>query len=253
MKAPTNESRPTGASGFSRLAMVSLVASNLVPLGGVLLAGWRTFPILLLFSLENIVIGFYNVLRMHKSPCDVAKLRQTSVGIHDKRGLIVFFCMHYGAFVLSHLLFVVIIFGVVFSGPEAGSGPTAMVETEWGSVHPGFFELIKEDWAGIGLALLVLFASHGISYWKNFLGRAEYKRVTANDLMMRPYGRMVVMHVTIILGGWAVGAAGTPVAALAVLVVLKIGLDLIGHLRERKRFRKADRPENQSTSEHVNE
>ena len=99
--------------------------------------------------------------------------------------------------------------------------------------------------------MLGLFASHGISYWKNFLEGAEYKRVTANDLMMRPYGRMVVMHVTIILGGWAVGAAGTPVAALAVLVVLKIGMDLIGHLRERKRFRKprpAGKPVNELTS-----
>ncbi len=239
MNGPTNESRPTGASGFSRLATVSLVASNLVPLGGVLLAGWGTFPILLLFSLENIVIGFYNVLRMRKSSCDLAKLRQTSTGIHNKHGLIVFFCMHYGGFVLGHLLFVVIIFGVVFSGPEAGSGPTEMVETTWGSVHPGFFRLVKEDWAGIGLALLGLFASHGVSYWKNFLGRAEYKRVTTNDLVMHLYGRIVIMHVTILLGAWAVGAAGTRVAALAILVVLKIGLDLIGHLRERKRFRKA--------------
>ena len=83
MNGPTNESPLTGASGFSRLAMVSLVASNLLPLGGVLLAGWGTFPILLLFSLENIVIGFYNVLRMRKSPCDLAKLRQTSKGIHN--------------------------------------------------------------------------------------------------------------------------------------------------------------------------
>ena len=252
INAPTNENRLTGGSGFSRLAVVSLVASNLLPLGGVLLAGWETFPILLLFCLENIVIGFYNVLRMCKSPCDLAKLRQTSTGIDNKHGLIVFFCVHYGAFVLGHLLFVVIIFGVVFSGPDVGSGQTVMVETAWGSFHPGFLELVKEDWAGIGLALLGLFASHGISYWKNFLEGEEYKRITANDLMMRPYGRMVVMHVTIILGGFAVGATGSHVAALTVLVVLKIGLDLIAHLKERKKFRKAqpggDKPAGEETN-----
>src|SRR5437764_13367701 len=50
--------------------------------------------------------------------------------------------------------------------------------------------------------------------------------------MTRPYGRVMVLHVVILGGGFLVQALGAPVAAIAMLVVLKTGLDLVGHLRE---------------------
>ena len=80
--------------GFPSVSVAALVVANLVPLFGVALLGWRLFPILLLYSLENAVIGFYNILRMIKAPCDLKELEDTSEGIHSKAGLIVFFCMH---------------------------------------------------------------------------------------------------------------------------------------------------------------
>jgi hypothetical protein len=45
----------------------------------------------------------------------------------------------------------------------------------------------------------------------------------------------VALHVTILGGGFLIVFLGTPVAALAVLVVAKIILDLRLHLRERER------------------
>ena len=50
--------------------------------------------------------------------------------------------------------------------------------------------------------------------------------------MRAPYGRIVVLHVAIILGGFAVMALGEPVALLVVLVLLKLALDIKLHLRE---------------------
>jgi hypothetical protein len=43
---------------------------------------------------------------------------------------------------------------------------------------------------------------------------------------------VMVLHVVILGGGFLVQAVGAPVAAVAVLVLLKTGLDLVGHLRE---------------------
>ena len=41
-----------------------LVAANLVPLAGVLFFGWSVFSTLLLFWVENVIVGAFNVLRM---------------------------------------------------------------------------------------------------------------------------------------------------------------------------------------------
>jgi hypothetical protein len=50
--------------------------------------------------------------------------------------------------------------------------------------------------------------------------------------MGQPYARVVVLHLTIIGGGFLVMALGAPVLGLLLLVVLKIGVDLAAHLRE---------------------
>lgn len=142
----------------------------------------------------------------------------------------------------GHLLFVVIFLGVL-SHPngDSGAGATSPASPNGVYLHPGFYELLKEDWRGIGIAFLALWVSHGISYLKNFIQAGEYKRVTAKSLFVRPYGRVAVMHLTILLGAVAVMGLGMHVAPLALLVVLKIIVDLIAHLWERKKFQKAQR------------
>jgi hypothetical protein len=64
--------------------------------------------------------------------------------------------------------------------------------------------------------------------------------------MMAPYGRVVVLHLTILFGGIAIAATGATVVALVLLVVLKAILDLGFHLGEHSRLRAAppgDQPE----------
>jgi len=51
-------------------------------------------------------------------------------------------------------------------------------------------------------------------------------------LMFRPYGRVMVLHVVILVGGFLVTKLGSPLIPLALVVVLKTGLDLSGHRGE---------------------
>ena len=232
--------RPADVVRLVRPSTIVLVASNLIPLYGVLFAGWQAFPIMLLFSLENIVIGFYNVLRMRLAPCDLAELKSQSKGINSKRGLIAFFCVHYGIFVFGHLLFVVVIFGLVMSSANEPSTVTAPSGLSDGANADFHFEgLPKEAWLGIGAAFVGLWISHGVSFVYNFVKAGEYKRVTANKLFIRPYGRLLAMHATIIFGGFLAVFTGTSITALAMLVVLKLIVDLFAHLSERKKFLEA--------------
>lgn len=53
--------------------------------------------------------------------------------------------------------------------------------------------------------------------------------------MVEPYRRVVVLHVTIVLGAIGVAVVGAPVGALVVMVLAKTALDLRGHWREHDR------------------
>ena len=52
--------------------------------------------------------------------------------------------------------------------------------------------------------------------------------------MTQPYGRLVIMHLTILLGAFVSIFLGTPLGSLLVLVVLKTALDLAFHLRQHR-------------------
>ena len=50
--------------------------------------------------------------------------------------------------------------------------------------------------------------------------------------MVQPYGRVVVLHLAIILGGMAAMALGSPMCSLIVLLALKVALDFRAHVKE---------------------
>ncbi len=81
---------------------------------------------------------------------------------------------------------------------------------------------------------VALFVSHGVSFLVNFLGNREYERTTVVAEQDAPWNRVVLMHMTIIFGGWVVMVAHAPVGGLVVLGLLKIVADLHGHLRQRR-------------------
>jgi hypothetical protein len=89
---------------------------------------------------------------------------------------------------------------------------------------------------GIKYALLGLALSHVISLVVNYIVRGEYRRVGVQELMFRPYGRIVVLHLTIIFGGMLLMFTGLKGAAIALLVALKLGMDLKAHLKEREKL-----------------
>ena len=189
-----------------------LVAANLVPLAGVLWWDWSVFALLVLGWMENVVIGVLFVLRMLcADPLDPALWL-------GKLFLIPFFCVHYGMFTAVHGLFVFSIFG----GDNA-----AMQKLE--PVRAAVRAAERYDlWLPIG----VLVASHAFSFFWNYLFRGEFRRAQLTRLMAKPYGRVVVLHVAIIVGGFGVALLGSPLWALVLLVVLKTALDYRAHLKE---------------------
>jgi len=195
-----------------RASTLALLTANLMPLFGVLALGWSVAPIMVFYWSENLVVGFFNVLKMRLAQGSVANsntsLNGRPVRETDRGAMILFFVAHYGIFTLVHGAFVMTLFAARWRG--------------------AFSEL--------GLALLFLTVSHGVSYKRNFINRGEYRNVAFTRLFWQPYQRVIIMHITILAGGAWAQAKGSPVYALLVLVMLKTAIDLSLHLLERRKF-----------------
>ena len=189
-----------------------LIGANAVPLLGVIFLHWTVYSILLLYWSENVVVGAFNIVRMA-----VAEPRDITANA-SKLFLIPFFTVHYGMFTFVHGMFVLALFGP--GGPSMS--PAAL--------------LAAVRAAGIGYGVLAIALSHGFSLVHNYLGSGEFKRTSPSALMAQPYARVVVLHLTILAGGFLAKAAGAPVAALVVLIALKTGIDLRAHLAERRKL-----------------
>lgn len=216
--------------GSTVLSGLVLVAVNAIPLIGVAFWGWSLMLILVLYWLESGVVGVLNVFKIARAegglgepPVTVDGSRVTIrlsglTNAFGKGALIGFFVMHYGIFWAVHGVFVFLL--PLFAGIST-PGATPMD-----------FGPLPLD--GLLLSFTLLAASHVVSFFTNFLGRGEYRRVTPQGQMMSVYGRVAVLHVTIIAGAFVVGVFGTPFAALVLLVGLKTAIDLVLHLREHR-------------------
>ena len=88
----------------------------------------------------------------------------------------------------------------------------------------------------LGFAVLALFISHAISFAMNYVGKGEYKQAKLKELMVQPYSRVVILHITIVIGAFLVMISNAPTYILVILVLLKIFIDVKTHVREHKKY-----------------
>ena len=86
------------------LSLLALIGANLIPLGGVFFFGWGVTFIVLLYWIENLIAGFYNILKIA-----ILKTDQATDNL-QKLFIIPFFCVHYGGFCAGHGFFLTVFF-----------------------------------------------------------------------------------------------------------------------------------------------
>jgi hypothetical protein len=216
-----------------------LVAFNLIPLAGVLWWGWNVATLLILYWVENGIVGLSNVpkiLLAEASPTIGPLTIRLSGGVQaaSQVATAAFFVFHYGLFWFVHGVFVWTL-PLFFAArtepfdPLVGEiGPIGPIGLQVGSAGPN---LSAVTYGAIGLAI-----SHGVSFVINYLGRQEYRWISPQAQAMAPYGRLLILHVTIIVGAIVSLAVGSPVGAVLVLVLLKTAVDLAFHRREHSRI-----------------
>jgi hypothetical protein len=196
-------------------SVLVLILANLVPLIGVLFWGWDLLSLMLLYWMETGIIGVFAILHM------------AIVARWWALYLVPFFVVHFGGFMTGHLLFLLAMFG------------SGQVTNDLEQLP----EILRAEVTQRGLwpAFAALGVSHGVSFVLNVLRKPKPvpdRHGAAPDtphpqsLMLAPYGRVIVMHVTIIFGAMIAHALGSKAGAFALLVVLKIIVDVAAHVRK---------------------
>ncbi len=186
---------------YDLIDLAVVVSVNLVPLVGVLFWGWSLGAVVVLYWIENAVIGLTNVPKL------ILASRSDGEDDADDAGSVMlvffvpFFLFHYGMFWTVHGVFVFVLF--VPSIPE-----------------------LLALWDTLLLAVVSLVVQHAVGFYREFYRKRRYLDRAVGDQLTNPYGRVVVLHVAIIGGGFVIAAAGTPLGGLVLLVVLKTGYDL---------------------------
>jgi hypothetical protein len=212
-------SRPTAAATVSgpslpnvpsRSAALLLLVSNLIPVAGVLLWGWDTFTILMLYWLETLAIAFWTLLRVLFA-FDASS--NIILALLSRLFMFGFFLIHSGGFMAGHFLFL-----WTYFGGEAGrtiATPQDFIQT-----------MILGQ--GLWLPLAVSFIGRGIAFVFDMLAQfrdtaREYRG--EGPLVGGLYLRIVIMHVVILAGAILAQKIGT-IAPLLLLVAIKTAVDL---------------------------
>lgn len=196
------------------LALFDLAVS-LLPIVGILAFGWGATPLVALYWLENLVIGAVNVLRM-------LTIGITHLGhLAGALFLSAFFTVHYGGFCYGHGVFL----------QSFADTTSNIVESPMGLV----------DWAlgsGQGMVLFVgaILTANLVFYVADFLLKDEFRDAKPIQLMFSPYGRIVSLHVAIIIGGGLTLALGEPLLGVLLLLVIRILFGVVFNILRRLRL-----------------
>lgn len=219
--------RMTVIAKFFYPSTLILIAANLVPLAGIFFWDWDAFLLLMLYWMETAIFGFWTILAIGISP-------HQAVGPTAKKTspwfLVLFFIAHSGIFMGVHFMFL----WALFSGDWAASvhGPIEFIR-----------KVVIET--GLWIPLAALFISRGVSTLLPLLNLrilpawlvpkpvhvSDNNPFSGQRLLGGFYTRIIIMHVTLIIGG-AIAAGLGSAGALALLVALKIAIDLKLHLND---------------------
>ncbi len=166
-----------------------LILVNLLPLFGVWFLGWEARQMFLIYCVETIILGLFNILRM------------SIAGFYRKRDVwhtgnpgkpvilpawffILFFIIHYGFFVFVQVN--------IFAGASG-----------WGNYGMGFgffraIPALLTDYSR--LVLYIFIAIYGLKMMADFIATGAYKSLTMGRLMFQPYMRIFVQQFVVIAG-----------------------------------------------------
>lgn len=198
---------------FRKPSVIVLLIANLVPVFGVVFFEWTFASVLYLYFFEIIIVGFYGVLHLWMAP-----LKRFDTGEIEPR--------YSRRLVLKRIVFTCT-FAVVF-----GAGLLCI-----GGFLSIVFPLFESDLKQLMPAIAALFVSHGVSYYLNFLGKAEYQYMSAREIFVKPFQRMMLPYMILAIISYPLlHLILNDVGPVLLFVFFKIVVDLNLHIWEHRTF-----------------
>jgi len=191
------------AARLAGVRFLFVILINLVPVAGVVFLGWNAGAILILYWIENVIIGLLTLPRILTAQGAVP--RREGGKRESRAGLGCFFVIHYGVFTLVHGVFTL----VVVAG---------FVTEDQTQVWPD---------GGLGWAIAATAILHAIAFFRDWIQARKWRTASPTFEMFRPYGRIFVLHITVLLSAWGMAELAAPTWSVLILCLLKAVLELI--------------------------
>lgn len=196
----------------------AILAVDLFPIFAVLTMGWGAAPLVFLYWLENLIIGVVTLARMIATSA-----KDGPAGLAIMGFLGPFFIVHCGLFCFVHGVFVSV-FASLSEGADGSPGFPSPVSLIDQALSSG---------ANMTLFVVTIIALQAFLFVQDFLGRGEYRNAEVQTEMMAPYGRIIVLHIGIFAGAFAMIALGEPMIGILALILLRAlwGVVMSAHRR----------------------
>lgn len=167
-----------------------LILANLLPLYGVWFEGWDPKQMFLVYCLETIIIGGYNVIKMFIVTLEKKKDVWENLGggknLVTGWFFILFFIVHYGFFVFIQT--------AIFAGVSGLSADGAFSPFTFLS---RIFSYLNIDAKSV---LYIFIAMYGFRMLFDFILSGKYRQASLGLLMFQPYVRIFIQQFVVILG-----------------------------------------------------
>ena len=173
----------------------------------------RVSPLTIVFAyvLETIIIGIFNAIKMGYT----AKFGKLGDSTQSGFAMIIFFLFHYGMFVIIQSIFVFSFFKDM-EGMDFGTGF---------NIINNFSQVLQLENIQYILGFIVL--SNAGYFYQNFLNDKQYEKYTAQELMMKPYLRIVIQQFVVILSGFFIITYNEASIVAILLIVFRLITDVV--------------------------
>lgn len=194
-----------------------MIGMNLIPVYGVLELGWEAKDVFLVYLLESIIVGVFNVFQMWITTLVKGKdewSNGATSSLVSGYFFIFFFIIHYGFFVFIQMIF---FFGAA-KYPDLGNGFEAPLKF---LLHLPTYVQGYTRWLLIGFIV-----SYFFGVMKDYVLNGRFRTVSIGVQMFSPYGRIFIQQFAVIIGSFLL-MMGWGKVFILVFVVVKIFFGVI--------------------------
>ena len=199
------------------------LAVDLLPVFGVIAWGWNAVPLVMLYWMENIVAGAMTIPRIVISGASFGAL-----GLLLGVVMSAFFVFHYGLFCMVHGTFLMG-FATFSSGPQALSTMPFMDLS-------GMFQYALSTGLHVDWMLYAIIGFQVVIFIWEFLIKGEWRNTNPMAEMFAPYRRVIMLHIAIFGGAFALFLLGQPMVGVLALILFRAIYGVVTNAKEAFQF-----------------